>query len=272
MSIRHAFGCISSLALAPLLGSALHLTAQQSAAAIPPRYDVIAIHQNKSGSYGVALHIQNATLVAMNIDLANLVSNAYNIRPGLISGFPEWANSARFDIDAKVTDASADSLHKLSEDQRRSMLLALLTDRFHLRAHFEPRILPVYNLVVTKDGPKFKEHPAVSPQSESGPGSNPKPGSIQFGNSEMTATSIPIHNLVWNLSYRVGREVIDKTGLIGTYDFTLKWTPTQPEGETDNNAPDLFTALEEQLGLKLEPSKGPVDTLVVDHVEMPTEN
>src|SRR5215472_5864533 len=220
MNIHRPISRIARFATVALLAATIHLPAQQSsqanttvATAAPlPAYDVIAIHQNKSGVVGphsVSLHIANASLVATNLDLANLVSNAYNIRPALISGFPDWAKSARFDINAKITDPDIDRLKRLSEDQRRSMLLALLTDRFHLRAHFEPRILPVYDLVVTKDGPKFKEHPAVSPQSESGPGSNPKPGSIQFGNSEMTATSIPIYNLVWNLSYRVGREVID---------------------------------------------------------------
>jgi uncharacterized protein (TIGR03435 family) len=97
-----------------------------------------------------------------------------------------------------------------------------------------------------------------------------------ISDSGMTGTAIPISSLAGNLAFRVERNVIDKTGLTGRYDINLKWTPEDLEGKTDasadNNAPDLFTALQEQLGLKLEPSKGPVDTLVVDHVEMPTEN
>jgi uncharacterized protein (TIGR03435 family) len=92
----------------------------------------------------------------------------------------------------------------------------------------------------------------------------------------MTGVGIPMSMLAPNLAFVLERNVIDKTGLTGRYDINLKWTPTEQEGKTegltDNPAPDLLTALQEQLGLKLEPSKGPVDTLVIDHVEMPTEN
>ena len=228
---------------------------------------------------------QDASFVATNINLTSLLMNAYGIRPELMSGLPGWANSTRFDVNAKVSDPDIDALKKLTPEQKRTQrqaqMLALLADRFHLQAHIETKTLPVYDLVIAKGGPKLKENTALPSQPTDAPGpgkppANMKPGSMWISNSQMTAVGIPTSNLAANLAFRVERNVIDKTGLTGKYDFTLKWRPTELEGKadasTDNDAPDLFAALQEQLGLKLEPSKGPVDTLVIDHVELPTEN
>jgi uncharacterized protein (TIGR03435 family) len=156
------------------------------------------------------------------------------------------------------------------------MIVALLKDRFHLLAHIEIKTLPVYDLVIAKGGSKLKED-AVPLSNSTDPGKTPfnlKPGSFMISDSQMTGVAIPVSMLASNLTFQVERNVIDKTGLTGRYDINLKWTPAEQEGKTENSAdaPDLFTALQEQLGLKLEPSKGPVDTLVVDHVEMPTAN
>ena len=210
-----------------------------------------------------------------NMTLTDILLNAYFIRPELMSGLPHWADSTRFDINAKVSDPGINVL-KLPDEQFHAMMVAFLTDRFHLRAHIETKTLPVYDLVIAKSGIRFKENVAVPSSGEDSAHPNTKPGTVLVNNNHLTAVGVPISNLATNLAFQVERNVIDKTGLTGNYDIDLKWTPHELEGKTDgltdNNAPDLFTALQEQLGLKLEPSKGPVDALVIDHVEMPTEN
>jgi uncharacterized protein (TIGR03435 family) len=239
-----------------------------------PAYDIVSIHENKSGSYGTRLDTEDATWSATNISLTNLLTNAYNIRRTLISGLPKWADSVRFDVNAKVSDPDIDALRKLSKEQRSAMLLALISGRFHLRAHIETKTLPVYELVIAKGGPKLR--PNNSDPAQSGDPSSPDfKGTFTLRNSELSATAVSMSVFAYYFAGRAGRTIIDRTGLTGKYDLSLKWTPAEEEGKTDgtdNNAPDLFTALQEQLGLKLEPSKGPVDTLVIDHVEMPTDN
>ena len=275
---RYAFALAASL-LAPCLFAQQPQTT--AATATPPTYDVVSIHENKSGSNGMSVRGGGASFVATNINLTTLLMNAYGIRSDLMSGLPGWANSTHFDINAKISDPDIAALKNLSREQRQAMMVTFLQDRFHLRAHIETKTLPVYDLVIAKGGPKLKENTALPSQPPDAPGSdkapaNMKPGSMMISNSQMTAVGIPTSNLAANLAFRVQRNVIDKTGLTGKYDFTLKWRPTELEGKADasadDNAPDLFTALQEQLGLKLESSKGPVDTLVIDHIEMPTEN
>jgi uncharacterized protein (TIGR03435 family) len=148
----------------------------------------------------------------------------------------------------------------------------LLADRFRVKFHTGTKELPVYALVVGKNGPKFQKAKAK--------------GSIAMGRGQLTAHSFSMVDLAAHLSNQVGRVVLDKTGLQGDYDVTLKWTPAErtplpfgagpmaqnalPPPET--NGPSIFTALQEQLGLKLESQKGPVEILVIDHVEKPTPN
>lgn len=277
---------VSSILIAGLLTVTLHLAAQQAsqpaaADASLPIFDVVAIHQNKSGIMMSSMRTNGDALVVTNFTLTGLLMNAYGIRQDLMSGLPGWANSVHFDLNAKVSDPDVNAMKNLTREQRGAMILALLQDRFHLRAHIEVKTLPVYDLVLAKGGSKLKENsgfPTPAPETPvpGNPPANMKPGSMWMSNSQMTAVGVPISNLSQSLAFRVQRNVIDKTGLTGKYDFTLKWRPTELEGKAnanaDDNSPDLFTALQEQLGLKLEPSKGPVDTLVIDHVEMPTEN
>ena len=279
MNVGHRFGLIGSLACAALLCSSTHLTAQQLSqvpAASLPVFDVVAIHENKSASDNMSIGWGGDAFVAKNTTLISLLMGAYSIREDLMSGLPGWAGSTRFDVNAKVSDPDADALKKLTREQRRAMMVALLTDLFHLRTHIVTKTLPVYDLVIAKGGSKLKEHAAL-PSTNLEPGKTPfnlKDGSFMISDSQMTGVAVPISILAPNLAFRVERNVIDMTGLTGKYDINLKWTPAELQGkaDADNNAPDLFTALQEQLGLKLEPSKGPVDTLVIDHIEMPSEN
>jgi uncharacterized protein (TIGR03435 family) len=195
-----------------------------------------------------------------------LLFNAYEVQslhdhpPGL----PAWADSSQFDIEAKNDGDTTAAMQKLSDKEReelnKQMLQALLADRFKLRVHYEMRTQSIYQLVIAKSGARLKEWPAGE-----------KPRGISWGSDRIRVQGAGVDKLSFCLSDAVSRKVVDKTGLNGNYDISLKWTPDDQQA-TPNAGPTLFTALEEQLGLKLEPAKGPVDTLVVDHVEKPSEN
>ncbi|HEY5382224.1 MAG TPA: TIGR03435 family protein [Acidobacteriaceae bacterium] len=279
MNTRRPFSRISCLALGTLLSATLPLSAQQpspaTAVAAPlPAYDVIAIHENRSGANMATVRWGDDAFVAENTTLTLLLLNAYDIRPDLISGLPAWASSVHFNVNAKISDADVGALKNLSPEQGRAMIAEILKERFNLSAHIETKSLPVYNLVVAKGGPKLKENDTLSASLDAAEtSSGPHPENIWMSTTGITAVAVPISALAASLADHFQRGVIDKTGLTNRYDIHLKWRSDEQErAGIDADAPDIFTALQEQLGLKLVPSKGPVPTLVVDHVEMPTEN
>jgi uncharacterized protein (TIGR03435 family) len=233
-----------------LLTSALH---SQTAA----RFDVVAIRENTSTGRQPGMSLRNGSLEVDNLLLKSLITSAYGVREVLISGLPLWAEQARYDIRAKITDARPPMPDNLSREQRRALMAALLEDRFHLKVHIIAKTLPVYNLVVVRGGPKFSA-------------STGEPH-MDVRRNEITATASQVLSLSYVLEEIVERTVIDKTGMQGTYDFHLRWAADQP-GAADSEFPSLSTALQEQLGLKLQPGKGPVNTLIVDHVERPAKN
>ena len=244
-----------------------------------PAFDVVSIKPNKSGSGNVSTNTSSDSFSATNVSVKMLLEDAYGIKQDLIYGVPGWANSDRFDIKAKIVEPDFAALKKLTVKQRRTMLQTLLADRFQLKVHTETKTLPIYELVVVKDGPKFKTSaPEGSPEDKSPNGVGR--GAMMVQNTELTGHSIPLAPLVDTLANQLHRTVIDKTGLTGEYDLLLKWTgddaadtaDDESDASPDSSTPSIFTALQEQLGLKLQSSQGPVDTLVVDHVEMPSEN
>jgi uncharacterized protein (TIGR03435 family) len=253
-----------------------------------PAFDVVSVKQNKSEGNMVRVMMRPDGYAATNVSLKMLIEGAYGIRQDLISGTPGWVDSIRFDIDAKVAGANVDDLKKLTPEQRMSMLKPLLADRFQVKAHTEMKTLPVYELVVAKGGSKLKEATAgyTYPNGFKGPDGVAHGGMMRMSRGEVTGQALPVGSLVNMLSRQLQRTVIDKTGLTGKYDFTLQWTEEssdpmfkggdgnqqKAEPAPDATGPSLFTALQEQLGLKLQSAKGPVETLVVDHVEMPSEN
>jgi uncharacterized protein (TIGR03435 family) len=251
-----------------------------------PVFDVVIVKPNHSGSGSTSMNTNNDSFSATNISLKRLLERAYDIKEDLISGEPGWVDSARFDLKAKVVDPNIDELKKLSPEQRRSMLQPVLTERFQLKVHTETRILPIYEMVVAKGGPRFKEtQPGETADGDKGSGTIGR-GGMSVRNTELTAREVPLSSLTDVLSRQLHRTVLDKTGLTGKYDLELKWAPEssdpmfkgtdgsqqRTEPAPDATGPSLFTALQEQLGLKLQSGKGPVETLVIDHVEMPTEN
>ena len=258
-----------SLMLVGCLGYGAKSAGQQPVAALPT-FDVVVIKPNNSGSRRMSMDMDETAIRAENISLKTLMVNAYRIRDGLIAGLPGWADSARFDVTAKVSDPDMKALDKLSREQRQAMLAALLADRFHLKVHTETKTLAVYEMVVAKGGAKLKTSVIPPPGPE-----NPDPlgyGDLDVHGTEISATAVTLSDLAMNLSFPVDRTVIDKTGLTGRYDFQLRWTRDGVVAGEADAPPDLFTAIQEQLGLKLQAAKGPVETLVVDHVERPAGN
>lgn len=255
-----------------------------------PVFDVVSIKQDKSDSRMIRVMTKPDGYSATNISLKMLIASTYGIREDLISGVPNWADSTRYDIDAKVAGSDVDDLKKLTNEQRRSMLQPVLADRFKLKVHTETKQLPVYELVVAKGGSKLKEAKSGDTYANGikGPDGVGRGGMMRMGRGQVTGQAIPIASLADILSRQLQKTVIDKTGLGGKYDFELNWTPEEGEGgggppppggspqktepAPDSSGPSIFTALQEQLGLRLQSTKGPVETLVVDHVEMPTEN
>jgi len=187
---------------------------------------------------------------------------------------PGWADSELFDVNAKVVDPDMVELKKLTAEQLQSRIAMFLEDRFHLKAHMETKLVPVYELVVAKSGPKFKEGDAATRHVDlSKLGDNASDGGIWMGQDELTAKGTSMESLSENLEWLAGRPIVDKTGISGKYDLHLKWTLEQaPRGDAGDVSAPIFSALQEQLGLKLQSAKGQVETLVVDHVERPSEN
>ena len=228
-----------------------------------PAYDVVVIRLNKEGGGRQQTWGQDTTFRAQNVPLTVLLSAAYGIRPGLISGLPAWAAGARFDLDAKMVDPDMAAVRLLTREQREAMLAAVLEDRFQLKLHREMRMLPVYEIKVGKDGVKFKPATRIGPDG------------IGVHDGDMTATNVSLKEFADAIAQEVDRSVLDKTGLSGRYDLHVRFTPESVlsrGGVATDTAPSIFTALPEQLGLKLEAGKGPVETLVVDRAEMPGEN
>jgi uncharacterized protein (TIGR03435 family) len=201
-----------------------------------------------------------------------IIQQAYGIyESSQVGGIPESMGWTFYDVEAKVDDSEVAAYGKLSSGQRDLMFQMLLRDRFKLKAHRESKDLPVYALVIARNGSKLKESKPGEADAQAGPLAQP----IMWrkGRGQIVSRSSPLSSFPRLLSQEVGRPVVDRTGLTGSYDFTLQWTPDQGASSTPVDAgPSLFTALEEQLGLKLEPAKAPLDILVIDHIEKPSEN
>jgi uncharacterized protein (TIGR03435 family) len=212
--------------------------------------------------------------------LKSLIKEAYGIEDDQISGAPKWVGSQTYDIEAKVDGADAATLEKLSDDQSKLMFQSFLRDSFQLKVHWETKELPVLALVVAKGGPKLQ--PAkpgdTYPDGIKGPDGKPAghAGMMMWGRGRLTGQGIPLGNLVPPLTHELGRIVQDKTGLTGKYDIELRWTTDDaaPDSRSasDSPGPSLFTAMQEQLGLKLESQKAPVEVLLIDHVGQPPPN
>ena len=271
------------------VASPLRAQSQTTAASPAPvfEFEVASIKLNKSGSDSMRAHSTPDGYTITNAPVRTLIQWAFGIQDYQILAAPEWLASEHYDIEAKMDPAVADALQKLNPDDRKPkrllMLQAVLIDRLKLTIHHETKELPVYSLVIAKNGPKLQET-KLDPATPGVPVGRGGPSvTSQGGNGPVTLTVL--HCASTDLASvfvpYVGRTVVDKTGLKAVYDFTLQFTPddatTAPITGTgalapNPTAPSIFTALQEQLGLKLESGKGPVDVIVIDHVERPSGN
>ena len=262
--------CVLSCSLvSPAAFAQMNGTAKtDSTQAAPPAYDVMTIKPNKADNGSMGIDSHNGHFVAHNASLKRLLQYVYDLNEDSIAGVPAQFDTLRFDIEAKIVEPDLAALEKMNSEQRRAMLRPLVIERFQLKTHTEYRILPVYELVVAKGGPKCK---LSDDQTKLGWGDI----GLYYNKSniKLEGRGIPMAQLAQNLADQVHRTVIDKTGLAGNYRLTLQWTPDGAPVSTDDNAPpSIYTAVQEQLGLKLQPAKGPVEVLVVDHVAMPSDN
>lgn len=225
-----------------------------------------------------------------NVPLWTIVREAFGLENDRLFGGPAWSKTTAFDLEAKVSPEDAVKLKALKMEERRQMMVSLLEERFGLRYHHETRDLPMYELVVAKGGVKMQASKPDPEGPDHGPGPEPSPGRhmlMMHGRGHIESVGTGTSGLVRLLSAQLGRTVVDKTGLTGDFDYKLDWTPddTLPQmtksgspapgdnaSSPDAAGPSLFTALEEQLGLKLESTKGPVDVIVIDQLNQPTAN
>ena len=270
MSVRRTLLLFAAVLVAPTTHAQTPPLAAQPAATSVPVFEVVSVKQDK-----IAVGWRSATppdgYTANGITLMYLIMDAYGIRPNYrVIGAPSWWDDTRFDIQAKVADADMPALQKLDYHQRASMIQQILTDRFKLKVHRETKIQPIYSLVVIKQDALT----AAPPPADGKPvGMGWRPGRGDRA-GQMVATNLTTGWLAAQLSGALGRMVVDNTGLTGTYQADLHYTPDTPAGSQagSDTSLSIFTAVEEQLGLKLVPTKGPVECLVIDHVEMPSEN
>jgi len=232
-------------------------------------FEVVSVKPSKSADNSSHMHSDQGRLTAANVNLRSLIVMAYGLKDYQVEA-PEWLRSERFDIAAKFPEALPRNREKYQAGLQ-AMMRQMLLERFKLATHGDSRIMPVYGLVVAKSGIKFKEVPdGDSHNSDS-------------DNTHYTGTCVDMGSFATFLARRMDLPVLDMTGLKGFYDLKLDWVPESRdsgEGKGDSATltdtamgPTLTVALQEQLGLKLETRKAPIEILVVDHAErVPTEN
>ena len=278
--IKREMALLAAFTLAALASSTAVAQATIPVAAIqPPSFDVISVKPNTTsiGAHGlITTEFTADGFRGINVPVHTLLLQAYGLHEGESFGEPAWANSEVFDIEAKVAGPDVDAFTKLDSDQREAMLRQILAERFKLTVHRESRELPVFALSVGKGGPKLKES-AIDPAV---PASARRGGGVQMSMGMISAHECTIPFFLSMLSRQLGRSIIDRTGLTSNYDFTLRWSPDNGattssnafDGSQSDSLPSIFTAVQEQLGLKLESTIAPVEVLVVDHLERPSQN
>ncbi len=235
-------------------------------------FEVASIKPSKPGADGGGIKpmASGQGYIVEGAPVRLMILLMYHLNRNQLSGGPSWLDNELYDIEAK-----ADGPHTV--DELHTMFKNLLADRFKLQFHMDKKVLPAYALIVDRSGPKVKENPSAETFDV------PIRAVGRQGRLDIAATHSSMSYFVWFLSQFLEQPVVDLTGLSKFYDFTLEWTPPEPPpglgaagggdaGLPLANGPDLFTAVREQLGLKLESRKLPVDVMVIDHIERPSEN
>jgi len=273
------------------------------------QFETASIKPNNSdipGPRGLVPHVEGNRFVAGNVSLGYLIRGAYQLHDYQLTGGPGWIYSDRFDIEAKAEGES-----RITREQMHTMLQRLIVDRFQLKTRRETKQLPVYELIVTSNGHKLREGIPVAsnaagivpltfllppgipgpppPPPGGGRGVPPGPPRERFAPGVIVSPGLTMRRLAELLTLQLERPVVDKTGLVGNYNVNLTWMPEpsstlnlgigprnapppSPVAVADPSLPSIFTALQEDLGLRLNAAAGPVDVFVVDAVMKPTPN
>jgi uncharacterized protein (TIGR03435 family) len=227
---------------------------------VPQTFDVVSIKPNLTGSVvHRATTLPGGVFTATNVSLESLMSRAFGVVEAQIEGGPRWIGSDEYDVEARANTSA-----QMSSEEARPALQAMLADRFELKVHRETRQGQIYSLTIAKGGPKMKEHTG-----EGQPGIS---ASVGGGKIEIRGTNARVARLAEYLSSQMGRPVADHTGLAGEYDFFLAWASDDAISDDTNGGVSVFAALQEQLGLKVEAAKGPIETIVVDAAEKASAN
>jgi uncharacterized protein (TIGR03435 family) len=255
-----------ALVLVALLGTALTARAQDGTVQVlapmahnaDPAFEVAVIKPSDPNDHSEGFHLNGHRISIENMPLTNLICFAYSIHQSQVVNTPKPFGDQRWDVDGVPDTEGVPNLH-----QYQRMVEKLLAARFGLQMHHEKRELSVYTLTVAKGGPKLDKSKSdpEAPIDQTGHGK----GVMKFTNNTMSDFAL-------GLQFMVGKPVIDQTNLSGRYDFTLRWSPDELRAADPDAAPGLLTAIQEELGLKLEATRGPTDVFVIDHVQRPSEN
>jgi uncharacterized protein (TIGR03435 family) len=241
---------------------ALFLQAQTPPPAPGPEFEVASIRRNVS-SDPVRVGVQTlpgGRVVALKVTLNNLIQEAYSVKNYQILEDPGWARSEYYNIEAKIAGDRS-----VTYQEVRPAIQSLLADRFQLKLHHDTRDVPAYALISAKNGPKLKPSAPDAVSKTTLP-------AAQAPTKKAVSPKITMTRLALILSSYAGRPVVDMTGIEGNFDVALEWAADDGVPDARADAPSLFTALQEQLGLRLESHKLPLEVLVIDQAERPSGN
>ena len=248
---------------AGMLAVAAQIALAQLGTVAKSAFEVASVKPNSTAT-SIGNHFDRERMSWTGVPLRILITSAYGLQSYQVSGGPAWMESDRWDIDAKTEGPT-------TIPQKYQMLQALLEDRFQLKSHREQREVAGYSLVLGKNGPKLQEV-------KEGDSSSRPPGT-KVGRGLIDGHAVPMALLAGFLRSELGRPLTENTGLAGKYDFKLEWIPDEGQPNSggdipppDSRGPSIFTAVQEQLGLKIEAQKVPLDILIIDHVEKPSAN
>jgi bla regulator protein blaR1 len=304
--VRHFVGVVAWIACASLgaravvaqaaAGSSANASGPaqpgQTAAAVESRdgvkplaFDVVSIKPYAPNNMMVGIQTTPAGIDIVGMPLSMLMRQVLGFPNDRILNMPDWVKSNRYDIEAKVALDDAAKLKTLTDQERWAMFVSVLEERCGLKLHHETRDLTVYDLVIAKGGPKLRPSQTTSAQPNEPPQRNAKSGGVSISDKGITISGYgdSTATIAHMISGQVGGTVVDKTGLTGTYDYRLQFAPDEsmlarmpPSGSgsppPEMDGPSIFTAIQEQLGLKLEAHKESTDVIVIDHIEEPTVN
>jgi uncharacterized protein (TIGR03435 family) len=288
MRSSREFSSIYTLGLLAVAGATLFAQAPAN-----PSFEVASVKRNTSGTTQIAVNVSpGGRFTVANMPLRTLIMNAYQLQSSQLISAPDWIATERFDIVAKMAEDTNSAQGAARPWDTRLMLRPLLAERFRLEVHNEQRELAIYALVVARKdgqlGASLRRSnidcvalAATAPPAPQPPNADRPTCGMRLGPGRLTAGAIPLSQFTNALAPFLERIVINRTELAGNFDIDLSWTPEQvaqgppppgapPLPASDPNGPSIFTAVQEQLGLKLESTNGSVDVLVIDHVEQPT--